>query len=235
MKKSTISIRLKQLRDEQKLTQSEFAIKLSELKGRTPPYSLSAVSSWETGAKLPSLSTLTVIAEFFNVSLEYLRGLSNERNALEHVDYDYLELKYHIAAETISAYDGTPVWIEFEDLTFKNQWGIVDVESQTIICAKIRIPFKTKGIKTYAIPLPNDIFKETFLAQPIPWNRIMTLDTFWVEIVSTDKLLSTQYNGWYHHNENRTGIINAVGLTLPYEGFGTSWRAYVEPFRNRAE
>jgi len=58
--------RIKILRLEKKLTQIEFAKKLNMSNG--------TIGSWETGAVLPSVSVLIKIADFFEVSTDYLLG-----------------------------------------------------------------------------------------------------------------------------------------------------------------
>lgn len=56
--------RLIQLRKEAKLTQEEFAEKIG--------YSRTAISAWEIGRNEPSNRDILKIAEFFNVSTDYL-------------------------------------------------------------------------------------------------------------------------------------------------------------------
>ncbi|MGM9857914.1 MAG: helix-turn-helix domain-containing protein [Bacilli bacterium] len=52
------------LRKSNNLTQEEFANDLN--------YTFQAVSRWETGKSLPNAVTLKIIADYFNVSIEYL-------------------------------------------------------------------------------------------------------------------------------------------------------------------
>jgi transcriptional regulator with XRE-family HTH domain len=64
--------RLTQLRKELKLTQVEFAQKMG--------YTRTAVSAWEVGRNEPSNTEMLKIANFFNVSTDYLLGKSDIRN-----------------------------------------------------------------------------------------------------------------------------------------------------------
>ena len=57
-------IRLKELREEKKLTQKEFGVQIG--------YSQRAISNWETGITEPNIENLKQIAAFFNVSVDYL-------------------------------------------------------------------------------------------------------------------------------------------------------------------
>lgn len=58
------SIKLRQIREEQNLTQQQFA----DLIGR----SRSTVAAWESGRKEPGREALKVIAKAFNLSIEYI-------------------------------------------------------------------------------------------------------------------------------------------------------------------
>jgi len=61
--------RLRELREQRRLTQGGLALKLS--------VSQSTLSAYEVGERTPDLATLIAIANFFGVSLDYLVGLSN--------------------------------------------------------------------------------------------------------------------------------------------------------------
>lgn len=58
--------RLIALREERRLTQKELAEKLG--------FSPSTISMYETGKREPDFETLEVIADYFNVSMDYLIG-----------------------------------------------------------------------------------------------------------------------------------------------------------------
>ena len=70
--------RLVQLRKELGLTQEEFAEKIG--------YTRTAVSAWEIGRNEPSNSDTLKIAEYFNVSTDYLLGKSDIRNMGQQID-----------------------------------------------------------------------------------------------------------------------------------------------------
>lgn len=65
----TFSQRLKELRTENNLTQAQLATKLGI---RQQSY-----TRYESGAGEPSLDTLIAIAKIFNVSVDYLLGLTD--------------------------------------------------------------------------------------------------------------------------------------------------------------
>ena len=66
---SKFSERLKELREEAGLSQIELAklVKLSK----------SAIAYWELGQRVPSLEAVIVLADYFNVSLDYIAGLDD--------------------------------------------------------------------------------------------------------------------------------------------------------------
>lgn len=66
-------IRLKELRDEAGLSQGDIAEKFSVAQN--------TVSSWENGKRDPDTDTVKKIAAFFDVSIDYLLGVSDIKNA----------------------------------------------------------------------------------------------------------------------------------------------------------
>lgn len=69
---ATFADRLKELRQEKKLTQEELADKLNI--GR------SALAMYELGKRIPKYNTIDTFADFFNVSADYLRGKTSSRH-----------------------------------------------------------------------------------------------------------------------------------------------------------
>jgi Predicted transcriptional regulators len=70
---STFGNRLKQLREDTKLTQKELAERLS--------VNRDALAKWETDRAFPDLTMIKAIAEFFMVTTDYL--LERDDNAFE--------------------------------------------------------------------------------------------------------------------------------------------------------
>lgn len=62
-------LRIKELRDQKRLNQEGLAIAIN--------VSQSTISAYEIGDRKPDLDTLLSIAKFFNVSLDYLAGLTD--------------------------------------------------------------------------------------------------------------------------------------------------------------
>ena len=69
---SSISERIKELREKQNLTQSGLAKKLNITR--------SAVNAWEMGISVPNVEKLVELSSLFNVSVDYLLGINNSFN-----------------------------------------------------------------------------------------------------------------------------------------------------------
>ena len=74
------STKLKELRLEQKLSQLQLAKLLN--------YTQSNICEWENGKVEPRADALITISSFFNVSIDYLLGQSEEPNAIVLRNYD---------------------------------------------------------------------------------------------------------------------------------------------------
>lgn len=69
--------RLKDLRVKRNLTQDEFGLIFE------PPLAQSTVGTYERGVRQPSLENLVVIANYFNVTTDYLLGLTDEFTTID--------------------------------------------------------------------------------------------------------------------------------------------------------
>ena len=92
--KTMFSERLKSLRIQHNLTQKQIA----EFLGTSQP----SYQNWEKGTRKPSRNTIQKLADFFNVSTDYLLGKT---------DFPDLDLEIDIdnAIDNSVAYDGTPI------------------------------------------------------------------------------------------------------------------------------
>lgn len=82
---STFSIRFKELRLNHKLTQDDLAKKLK--------ISKSSISMYENGNREPDFETLELIADYFNVDMNFLLGKSNNTTRiLNKQQYDLLSM-----------------------------------------------------------------------------------------------------------------------------------------------
>lgn len=67
--KNMLGQRLKELRKEAKLSESELAKELNVQKA--------TLKKWESGEMVPRLSKLILLCNFFKVSIDYISGLSD--------------------------------------------------------------------------------------------------------------------------------------------------------------
>lgn len=65
--------RLKELRKENNLSQKELADDLNMPR--------STVASWELGNRIPKISHIVALAEYYDVTIDYLLGLSEGKNS----------------------------------------------------------------------------------------------------------------------------------------------------------
>ena len=78
-------LRIKELREGRRLSQEGLAMKLNT--------SQSTISDFETGERTPDLEHLRAFAKFFDVSLDYLVGLSDIKRPIQQSDLSADELE----------------------------------------------------------------------------------------------------------------------------------------------
>lgn len=72
-----LGIRLRELRNEKEITQSEL--------GKILNLSQRSISQYELGIRFPDEVVLNLIADFFDVSLDYLFGRTNIKNIYKNI------------------------------------------------------------------------------------------------------------------------------------------------------
>lgn len=92
-----LGLRIKELRKEKGLRQSELATTLH--------VSQQAVGSWETGRTVPGADTLNVLADYFNVTTDYLLGRPEKKDDDDKVDYVALDK----VLDNARSFDGEPM------------------------------------------------------------------------------------------------------------------------------
>lgn len=97
IEKISFSERLTSLRKEKELSQYE----LADLLG----YSRGQIGNYEQGTREPDHSTLEKIADFFNVSIDYLLGKSNVRESADKILEKSNVSEYTIALHDNRGYD----------------------------------------------------------------------------------------------------------------------------------
>jgi transcriptional regulator with XRE-family HTH domain len=104
-------LRLKVLREKWRLNQEGLAMKLN--------VSQSTVSAYEIGERTPDLEILIVIANFFDVSLDYLVGLSDVKQRITQSDLLPDELEHLHTYRQLSIVDRDKVTAYIDGLQSK--------------------------------------------------------------------------------------------------------------------
>lgn len=124
--KEMIRKRIIELRQKRGLSQTEFAKRFKVAR--------STIAMWETGDRVPDTETIGKLAEFFDVSSDYLLGLTNDPTPRPRIDFenDILEidsvlriplLGYIAAGNPIFADEHIEEWIEFPNIGGKYKEG----------------------------------------------------------------------------------------------------------------
>lgn len=121
--------RLKLLRQEKKVSQND----LSNLLNITPQ----AISKWEQGQSQPDNNFLIILANYFNVSIDYLLGRSNNRNS-----------NNDLYTKTITDEDGYSIEIKtevpFNELPKEKQNDLIDTAMEKLFEVKKEIKKEDK-------------------------------------------------------------------------------------------
>lgn len=110
-----LNTRIKILRNEKGLSQRELAKMLN--------LSSSTIAMYETGKRKPDSETLEKIAQFFNVSTDYLLGLSSERSPADKILMDDKNKKVEIK-ELLDRYN---VMLEGEPLDENAKDSVIEL------------------------------------------------------------------------------------------------------------
>ena len=97
--------RIKELRNEKGLSQKEFAKAFSDFVKNDKTIksvSYATISRWERGENEPKLQTWRKLADFFNVSVSYLQGMSKIKSPDFFADVD--KMSHFITKESINRY-----------------------------------------------------------------------------------------------------------------------------------
>ncbi len=136
-----IAKRLKRIRQEQinengkPYTQKDFCNELNYniIPSGARHVSLSALSSWELGLKLPPVEVLEAIANYYGLSMDFMFGRESEN---EHGIAPQIaqEGEISIPYESLKEFDGKPVYLEFTKAKKKPCWGIYNADTDCFSC-----------------------------------------------------------------------------------------------------
>jgi transcriptional regulator with XRE-family HTH domain len=87
-------MKLRSLREERKINQQKIAMDLQ--------ISQASVSKYEIGSAEPDIGTIVKLAEYFNVSTDYLLGVSEIKLPLTKSDLSDMEIEHLVAYRSLS-------------------------------------------------------------------------------------------------------------------------------------
>ena len=236
-KTSTFANRLALLRNANNMVQEDLARIISESESRIRKYSILTISAWESGDKCPSLQTFACLCDLFNVSADYLLGRSEIPNDPKIVSsapttYEGHERPtYLVTFNELPKFDGEPIYVVFNDHRAADRWGILNYNKKQISFTDSYLTISRDLNCTYYSQIPETQRVPKYnLKKRLSMSQMLAAENVWVEMISFDDYIKGQYNGWYRNNENHGCLINALGLTLPYEGLNISYNCFSSEF-----
>lgn len=211
-----------------KMTQQELANALSAKVGRT--LNVSTISSWEKDKRGVPRKYIAGLSSVLGVTIDYLVGNTQKMDekvtkmSEDETDEDYIP---PIDKNDMLRFDNTPVWVEFIYGNAVDGWALYDAKREVIIMKERTYKANDKLMRYYpakpGYAIQNPYFNRRKVMEVA---RFYKAEAMYIVYDSPDPGLRKLYTGWYHHNENHTAIMNAEGLTLPYEGLNKYYQAY---------
>ena len=186
------------------------------------------------------MPVLIGIAEMFSVPIEELLGTNDLQNIRAQnsslQDGAAQPIVQSLDANVISPirygeYHAKPVIIVFANKKMPDQWGIMNCAANAITLMNgTTVSLSEPNIELHALQSYDTASYYGAPMRAISIQRMFELNQVWVEMLTDDAEIRAIYNGWYVHNSNRSALIStATGISLPYRGYGISYRAYTNP------
>lgn len=197
-----MSYRFKEARLLAGITPTELASRLGVSQG--------TVSNWDNEKKLPSLDTVKVLAELYNVSTDYLLGLDSQ------TDFDSKPESELISIQALRVFHGKPVWEK------SRGWGLVNAIQEIIIFSTgDSIPFDQAGT-LYTLPPAFTVGYHG--VDPISYPNLSNSSKIWIEPISADEVLRNELKGWY--TVHARYAENEFGQRFYFDSYGNKWLAF---------
>lgn len=229
-KKYIIPSRLSFLRKNINLSQQQLVDLITDYSDGQYRVSVAQISSWETGERSVPEKYIPIFCQIYNVNEDYFLGESDgskdEHNSIciESQESNKILINY----EHIYMFDKRPVYVVFLDYLHENGWGIYDMKKNQIQFADYSYKIYAHNIENlafYALQ-PGYIVSEPAKTKAMDIVSLLSRSWVWIEMGSPDVAIHKLYDGWYHHNEQMSALINESGLVLPYSGLNKSYKAY---------
>lgn len=228
-----LNTRIRALRTAKGWSQSELGEKIADTMGITSKIPTSTVASWEhkdsSLAKIPSSDKIEAMAKLFHVSIDYLKGLSEDPkySAIEFISTQTKVQNIEILPQELAQHMGEPVWITCDNY---NGWMLL-TDYYELIDAKGTIhsvqDVRKWGASFSTFPPCHVYFKQVYNRYVIPETQIRNYrEKMWVCINSPDKNMQA-LNGWYTRMPDGTGVKGKT--VLSFDSYFDLWLAYTTP------
>lgn len=228
-----LNIRLRTLRTAKGWSQAELGEILAHAMGLSKKIPTSTVASWEHKnaliAKIPSADKINALAQLFDVTTDYLKGLSDnpKKSALEYISNHSKPKNIEILPQELAQHMGEPIWISCSEyngwMFLTNFYELVDSNGITHSVPEIR-----KWNPVFSIFPPCSLYlKQIYNHYVIPETQIRNYrERMWVCINSPDKSLQL-LNGWYSRTSDGIGVKGKTFLS--FDSYFDFWIAYTTP------
>lgn len=228
-----LNTRIRALRTSKGWSQSELGIKLAESMGLSAKIPTSTIASWEHKnpglAKIPSPDKIEGLAKLFHVSVDYLKGLSEDpkRSAIEFISTQSQIQNIEILPQELAQHMGEPIWISSPTyngwMLLTDFYELIDSKGNLHSVQDVR-----KMEATFAtFPPCHAYFKQVYNRYVIPETQIRNYRSrMWVCINSPDKNMQS-LNGWYTRTSDGLGVKGKT--LLSFDSYFDLWIAYTTP------
>ena len=174
--------------------------------------SQAAASNWDLDKKVPATETLCKLADFYNVSIDYLLGRSDSTNHKQ-TESTLLDCC------ALSCLHGQPVW------SYDKGWGIVNAaQGYVIYMDGSTVAFaNAQGLRT--LP-PAFTIGYHAIGTPIPHTDLLSYDKIWVEPIDLEESIRRELKGWY--SVKSFYVENEYGNRFYLDTYGNKWLAFSE-------
>lgn len=199
-----MSYRFKELRLKAGISITELAKRMG--------VSQAAASNWDLEKKIPATEMLCKLADFYNVSIDYLLGRSDSSDS---ISTDNIPVE----GEALPCLHGFPVWSKAYG------WGVVNAAQKYIIYMNgTTIPFENASDLSTLPPAFSIGYQST--GTPIPHTDLQNHTKIWVEPIDLEDSIRRELKGWY--SIKSFYVENEYGNRFYMDTYGSKWLAFSE-------
>lgn len=211
------------------LAQYELAAKISEKLQEN--FAKSNVSLWERGRRNIPMKYLDILAEILSVDPKYLLGENVEKDgtpilSLIETEEEYIEVAY----SELFMYDGMPIFVKFMNGERENAWAIFDRMTGVFVFANQKVKANLNLSKIAKFYLRPDLYVQysSLYKNALNMTQFRNAENIYIRSTSGDNAVRNRIDGWYHHNADKTCLVDDKGNALEYNMLGVTYMAYSE-------